>query len=75
MLMQFSEPEIIKHGDADPSHLLMDKNDINEKLDNNIYIYIHIRFKLCKTTGIIAGEGECGEGSTGEVELAGLGVD
>lgn len=74
MLMQFSEPEIVKHGDADPRHLLMDKNDINEKLDNNIYIYTY-SLQPGKTTGIIPGDGECGEGSTGEVELAGLGVD
>ena len=87
MLMQFSELEIIKHGDADPTYVLVDKNDRNEKWDRNsyihIYIYIYIykyiyiytRVKLHKTTGIIAGDGEYGEGSSGELEFAGLGVD
>ena len=42
MLMQFSELEIIKHGDADPPHVLVDKNDRNEKWDSNSYIYIYI---------------------------------
>lgn len=38
-LIQFGEPKSIEHGDADPHHLLVDKNDLNEKLDDNTHAY------------------------------------
>ena len=39
-LIQFGEPKSIEHGAADSHHLLVNKNDLNEKLDDNTHAYI-----------------------------------